>query len=484
MKRREGHSYVATPTKRSRAKEERDFVEVYSLHTQDSFFRDEGTQEEKKVEMNKKHKGQEEHCADEEKSQKVECPSRYETWEKENMRTETTLKESALPLAVKMRLTISKSQKLGNSFYKHLVPQENLEAKTVEEISGSSKEDSQSATIEYESEPPKIDQPVEPMFDPNDPKLEEVAERLLSGWGNSAEKPGCMHLSAKEANITEGIPLVLPKKVFKDDVRFVFAVGLEGIGHHFIGPMFKSSRNSECPPLPVDDDGKASTLAHDNMKKGLFGSNATRDEQKDRLIKYMEMALGVANKRTAHGRRSVMINTMCGMKVGMLSYPNDFMTNKCHKTDFVDVRVLAEMFEAINLDFRVIFMYRNALDVLLSTSVRRGMGRWGELEGIYEHITEKYIIKEQMNRLDPAFYKCFDYDKLPKLPQGFGEFFNLNPEKGGEFKVTTYRVTVNEMSRKRLQQTYSQRDRKKLYKNLQKSIDKVEKICKDTGTQY
>eukprot|EP00924_Labyrinthula_sp_SR-Ha-C_P006246 snap_masked-scaffold_31-processed-gene-0.24-mRNA-1 protein AED:1.00 eAED:1.00 QI:0/0/0/0/1/1/2/0/376 len=345
-----------------------------------------------------------------------------------------------------------------NSFYKHLVVQENLEAKVPEEL-------------------------LEQSFDPNDPKLEAVAERLISRWENSAEKPECMHLSVKQASKAAGIPQVLSKRIFRDDVRFVFAVGLEGMGHHFIGPMFKSSNNTECPPKPVKADKKASTLAHHRMQKGLFGSNVTKEEQTERLIRYMEMALSVANKTSDNNRRSVIINTMCNMEVGMLSYPNDWFTNVCHRTDFTDVRVLAEMFEAIHLDFRVVFI--NALDILLSTAIRRKFGHWEELEEIYEHVAEKYLIQQQLNRLDPRFYKCFDYDKLPALPENFGDFFNLNPEGGGDvFQVENYKVSVDDDSRKGLRRTFSKKDTKGLYKNLQKSIDKIEQICYDAGTRY
>eukprot|EP00924_Labyrinthula_sp_SR-Ha-C_P006249 snap_masked-scaffold_31-processed-gene-0.23-mRNA-1 protein AED:1.00 eAED:1.00 QI:0/0/0/0/1/1/2/0/218 len=218
------------------------------------------------------------------------------------------------------------------------------------------------------------------------------------------------------------------------------------------------------------------------MRSGLFGSKNVGEKRKQSLINYMKVILGVAYEPSDIEHRSIIINTICDMEIGMSSYPNGHFSNKCHKTDFPDVRVLADIFEALNLDFRVVFI--NALDILLSTAVRRKFGHWEELDKMYEHVTEKYIIQEQLKRLDTRFYKCFDDDKLPALPEGFGVFLNLNSEGGDEFQVKNYKVSVNEDSRKKLRKRFSKKDTNGLYKNLQKSIDKIEQICYDAGTRY
>eukprot|EP00924_Labyrinthula_sp_SR-Ha-C_P006244 snap_masked-scaffold_31-processed-gene-0.19-mRNA-1 protein AED:1.00 eAED:1.00 QI:0/-1/0/0/-1/1/1/0/389 len=312
--------------------------------------------------------------------------------------------------------------------------------------------------------------------------LDSIADKLLAQWGNTAEKPGCSHLAAKEANDTEQIPHVLEKKAFSSDIKFVFAVGLEGNGHHFLGPMFDSSNNTRCLPNPTRNTGFASTLAHNKMRSGLFGSKNVGEKRKQSLIDYMKVILGVAYEPSDIEHRSIIINTMCDMRVGMLSYPNGHFSNECHKTDFPDVRVLADIFEALNLDFRVMFMYRNALDILISTAVRRWFASWNKLAKMYAHINEKFIIEQQLLRLDPAFFKCFDYDSLPNLPLGFGEFFNLNNEE--EFKVENYRVTVDNGEREKLRQKYAHKDKRGLYRKLQDTIDKLKGICADSGTVY
>eukprot|EP00924_Labyrinthula_sp_SR-Ha-C_P006243 snap_masked-scaffold_31-processed-gene-0.28-mRNA-1 protein AED:1.00 eAED:1.00 QI:0/0/0/0/1/1/2/0/390 len=318
----------------------------------------------------------------------------------------------------------------------------------------------------------------------NNNNISALADFLLSRWTNGAETPDCMHLSSKPSNKTRKIQEVLQKAQFNITVRFVFSVGLEGMGHHFLGPMFKSSKSSECLPAPVKEDEYASTLAYDQMTKGLFGSSSNFTFQRERLIKYMEMLVNVANKFSTKQKRSVVINTMCPMHVGMLSYPNDHIWNRCHRTDFIDIRVLAEIFEALGLDLRIVVMYRNALDILLSTSIRRKFGLWDELEDIYQHTTEKFIIQQQLLRIDPKFFKCFDYDRLPELPNNFGEFFNLAGPNGEEFRVHNFEESVEEVERVSLRETYVKIDEKERYKELQTIINKLKHICSNTGTTY
>eukprot|EP00924_Labyrinthula_sp_SR-Ha-C_P003611 snap_masked-scaffold_3-processed-gene-0.25-mRNA-1 protein AED:1.00 eAED:1.00 QI:0/-1/0/0/-1/1/1/0/426 len=315
--------------------------------------------------------------------------------------------------------------------------------------------------------------------------LHKLAEQLTSRWKNTAEKTGCHHLASKTAREDAGVAKVLPKTATSRKLRFVFIVGLEGMGLHFLGPMFKSAKTTECLPKPEKVDNLASTLAHSNMREGLFGSESGKEQVKERLRKYMKMLLLVAKKhKYAENRHSVIINTMCMMKVGELSYPNDFMTNNCHKTDFVDVRVLGDIFEALKLDFRVMFMYRNALDVLLSTSVHRRMGEWIELEGIYEHIMKKYVIKQQLNRLSSDYYMCFDYDKLPNLPKGFGDFFNLDPDGKTKFRVTTFHHPVAGQLRETERSQYAEKDFGKVYQNLQTALDELWDLCQANRSIY
>ena len=75
---------------------------------------------------------------------------------------------------------------------------------------------------------------------------------------------------------------------------------------------------------------------------------------------------------------------------------------------------------------RVLVVVRNAIDVLMSTTMHRHFGKWDHLAHMYGHIVKHDIIEKQLKRIDRSFFQCMSYDSLPIIPEGLGEFLGLS----------------------------------------------------------
>ena len=53
-------------------------------------------------------------------------------------------------------------------------------------------------------------------------------------------------------------------------------------------------------------------------------------------------------------------------------------------------------FESIGIDFRVLVMVRNAVDILLSTTVHRTFGGWAEFTHLYAGILNRDMLGNQL----------------------------------------------------------------------------------------
>ena len=90
----------------------------------------------------------------------------------------------------------------------------------------------------------------------------------------------------------------------------------------------------------------------------------------------------------------------------MLSYPNGPSLHK--NLDRPDIFLYAALAETVNLDFRFIILLRNAHDTLHSTIDKRNFGN-KQPQILISNAETMYM---QMLLIDPAFYKCVNYEDL------------------------------------------------------------------------
>lgn len=130
----------------------------------------------------------------------------------------------------------------------------------------------------------------------------------------------------------------------------------------------------------------------------------------------------------------------------------------CALSQVPDVRIMAEVFESLGADFRVLLLLRNVNDTLLSTvkccscscfitytgstcpaapllcsdkrratPLSRCGGQvqhtkyWGTMAAAaaaYASLVQADLLRNQLGRLDRRFLACFDYDTLPCVDPG------------------------------------------------------------------
>lgn len=277
----------------------------------------------------------------------------------------------------------------------------------------------------------------------------------------------CSRVSPGHA--TAGYPAKLLKTVSNGAQRVVFVVGIEGTGHHMLRSIFKGSDRSICIPLLPD-----APLTKNINKGGLFGSNVNQTEVKKYVLAFQEHADLYASPTTSD--KVMFVNVLCKTDRGMMSYPN--FKGACRELKYPDARILAEMYESIGVDFRVLVIIRNAVDILLSTSVNRHFGSWKENQELYTWMMKDVVMRTQLQRLDRKFIECIDYDALPDIPDRASEFlgidsntFNLQEALKQQFHVT------NSDERAQLREKYMKLDTAGGYKKLQAEIDKLKQLC-------
>lgn len=157
------------------------------------------------------------------------------------------------------------------------------------------------------------------------------------------------------------------KKAFSDRMRLFFMVGVEGTGHHYLhaalGKMFTNheefTRIQRCNL----------TYPYDLAKYLRNHSKYVEDVQRARH-EMQEMA--VLEKTLPPGGGMLILQGCKENWVGMQSFPNYHGRNKA--LQYPDVRMLAEVAEAEGVDLRVIFLKRDA-EQILGSGTRRGFHR-------------------------------------------------------------------------------------------------------------
>jgi len=284
----------------------------------------------------------------------------------------------------------------------------------------------------------------------------------------------------KEENGVETYPQVLPKMAYSNKTRFVFIVGLEGTGHHLWKPIWEAcSLNSICLQPPTIPGFKLSDKA---MKGGLNGVMISKPQVEG----IVNVFLNNINKVISDQPKTYVLNTWghsdWSAGGGQMSYPS-FMPS-CRDLSIPDVRLMAELFETVGIDFRLLVVRRDPLDVLISTTVHRHFGTAIENGALYAKVIERSMIGEQLARLDSAFYECLVYEDLNAIPEKIGKFINVDGKGNGNWSFHDEVRKVFHHSQSKdykdkddyVKQRFSERTRASYYK-LVAATDKLAKFC-------
>lgn len=155
------------------------------------------------------------------------------------------------------------------------------------------------------------------------------------------------------------------KRTFSHRMRILFSVGLEGTGHHYVGETIKKMFEHHRELTQLDRCNL--TDAYDLRK--YEGGQSKYVEDTSKAKRDMRELYMIENTLPPEGG----LVTMQGCtEVGWQSFPNFGGPDKA--LQYPDIRMLAEVAEAEEVDLRVVYLKRNAEEIM-SSSIRRGFQR-------------------------------------------------------------------------------------------------------------
>jgi hypothetical protein len=167
--------------------------------------------------------------------------------------------------------------------------------------------------------------------------------------------------------VTEArIPRGYVKKSAFNDVRVVFIAGLEGTGHHD-WPRF-GSLCTKC-----DSVHEASLTLWYNISVADTGEK--RNEGIATFTEQLRLARDQGDAQVLflngiRSKHSYNYNAQHPLKsILMMSFPSKVGRNKA--LQFVDIALVANICEQLGMDFRVIYVHREAEDIIKSTTINR-----------------------------------------------------------------------------------------------------------------
>ena len=194
----------------------------------------------------------------------------------------------------------------------------------------------------------------------------------------------------------------VPKVTVSSQVRFVFVAGLEGTGHHAMTDLTK-----RCGATCVADGGISRNLyTNGDHPKGAF---VFGDQTAAQIVAHRNATVAAFRQQAAAlgsgPPRLVFLN--CKRRTTgqvMMSYPTLGGPDKVlHRPD---VRVLAELAEEAGVDLRVVVLQRNALDILMSTTIHRKFGSDTHEASVLAD--NALALAAQLRAVDSAFFECVD----------------------------------------------------------------------------
>lgn len=166
------------------------------------------------------------------------------------------------------------------------------------------------------------------------------------------------------ATADPGDTRVVPKTVVSSNMRFVFMVGLEGTGHHYVGDvldhLFQSNQN--LVRLSDKNDDVVGDLYSINFSMGKKAQrfSTALSSARENMCALAERGVGIPFPGTV---------VYTGGRHRYHSYPGGHGPNKTLR--YFDLRLLAEVAEKERVDLRIVYLRRPVKDIIMANTVRR-----------------------------------------------------------------------------------------------------------------
>eukprot|EP00934_Nitzschia_sp_Nitz4_P008679 Nitzschia sp. Nitz4//scaffold225_size51843//50//1036//NITZ4_006890-RA/size51843-processed-gene-0.12-mRNA-1//1//CDS//3329542660//8669//frame0 len=247
------------------------------------------------------------------------------------------------------------------------------------------------------------------------------------------------------------------KARFGSTAQFIFTVGLEGTGHHWMAslakgsPAFKRLTDAGIRPdmqksLELNLFQHYTKFDTDTQKPGLFNSHCstgdTRPIERFRAVVSWLKKIDEAAKAQPGVNRTLPfpVNTAAaGPNYGMLSYPN--YSGACKSSNYPDLTMFFQACDKAKVDCFLVYIHRNPADILRSVTINRHF-----LPSFYAasrlYSTMLHAISGQIHNFPNRVLGCFDF--YTKEIQGWYDApldlwdWSLEPDRYEDMVNSTY----------------------------------------------
>lgn len=201
---------------------------------------------------------------------------------------------------------------------------------------------------------------------------------------------GCPADAKIPSELSDG-DTVINKNIFSDNMRLLFTLGVEGAGHHYMGAAIDRMYQDSSDLVPLI---RCNLSRPYDLRAWALGESRYVMEKNTAKAEMRELALA-AHTLPPFGGLATMQG--CGPEGwrSWLSYPNFPGPDKA--LQYLDLRMLASVAEAENIDLRIVYLKRDAKEVIVSSTRHRHFHR---LAGGRKGPAEIPIVLSYMNLQD------------------------------------------------------------------------------------
>jgi hypothetical protein len=217
------------------------------------------------------------------------------------------------------------------------------------------------------------------------------------------------------------------KKTIFEGPRLIFLAGLEGTGHHLYTDNFDlASTGHDQDVIDLFDTRKTNCGPTGSLAEDCGPALDSDDfiAKRESLVQKLK-ALHSQGSSKVYG----LFHRRPGTEPQVATFPYSYPYARDAGRAILshpDVRVLAEVAETAEIDFRVVLLTRNARDMLHSTVVHRGFcpGPSGIERQANYLIHNANVLSAQLSKMDKEFVVCAPFEQLPHLSEDLAELYD------------------------------------------------------------
>lgn len=227
----------------------------------------------------------------------------------------------------------------------------------------------------------------------------------------------------------------------QDGLEFIFTIGLEGTGHHFMNTAIQSSPalltikswgltdymykamktlfqfdendglwNMACQDIIMHNRSKEGwTLKSEYNDEKMLMAKFNTVKKHRQLVTLLAEMQQIYNQKTVNKPESLRIplNSYEGASAGMLSYPN--FRGICYMLDYPILELLYSGCADAGVQCSHVYLHRHPLDILKSTTIKRQYNSPGMVWATHLYTSHLKLIESQLRQFPDQNLGCLGF---------------------------------------------------------------------------